>query len=158
MSAAHPSGLQPAAPSAAGSVPAARPATTRAHVRTRRLAAIVTAAAAAAVVWTVAGPLTGVRLQAHVGAHGPAQQIGLASVIAVSLLAGLAAWGLLAVIEVRGAHPRRAWTTIAVSVLVVSLLGPLSSRGGAATIAALACLHLAAGGVLILALRCTARP
>lgn len=158
MSAAHPSRLQPTTPSAAGPAPAARPATTRAHVRARRLAAISTAAAAAAVVWAVAGPLAGIRLVARVGADAPAQQIGLASVITVSLLAGLAAWALLAVLEARSWHPRRAWTMTAVSVLVVSLTGPLTSRGGAATIAALACLHLAAGGVLILALRRTARP
>jgi hypothetical protein len=119
---------------------------------------ISAAAAAAAVVWAAAGPLAGIRLAARVGADAPAQQIGVASVITVSLLAGLAAWALLAVLEIRSRHPRRAWTIAAASVLVVSLTGPLSSGGGAATIAALACLHLAAGGVLILALRRTARP
>jgi hypothetical protein len=137
MSAASPARLQP--------------------IRTRRFAAIITAAAAAAAVWTVAGPLAGVRLQAHVGAHAPAQQIGLASVIAVSLLAGLAAWALLAVLEHHGRHPRRAWTITAAAVLAVSLAGPLTSGGGAATLAALACMHLATGGVLIPALYRTAR-
>jgi hypothetical protein len=155
MSAAHPSRLQPTASSAAGPAPAARPATSRSHIRARRLAVI---SAAAAVVWAAAGPLAGIRLAARVGADAPAQQIGVASVITVSLLAGLAAWALLAVLEIRSRHPRRAWTIAAASVLVVSLTGPLSSGGGAATIAALACLHLAAGGVLILALRRTARP
>jgi uncharacterized protein DUF6069 len=155
MSAANPSRLQPASPPAAGA--ASAPPAAPARVRTRRLAAIITAAAAAAVVWTVAGPLAGVQLKAQVGANAQAQQIGLASVITVSLLAGLAAWALLAVLENRARRPRRAWTITAASVLAVSLAGPLTSGGGAATITALACMHLAAGGVLISAMRRTAR-
>ena len=87
MFAANPSHLQPSAPPA----PPARPGAGRARIRTRRLAAVSTAAAAAVAVWAVAGPLAGIRLQARVGAHAPAQQIGLASVLTFSLLAGLAA-------------------------------------------------------------------
>jgi hypothetical protein len=149
MFAANPSHLQPSAPAA----PPARPGAGRARIRTRRLAAVITAAAAAVAVWAVAGPLAGIRLQARVGAHAQAQQIGLASVITFSLLAGLAAWALLAVLEHRARHPRRVWTVTAASVLAVSLAGPLTAGRGAAAIAALACMHLAAGGVLIPALR-----
>jgi hypothetical protein len=164
MATANPSRLQPATPPAAGPAPAApagperpaRPGTSRARVRTRRLAAIGAAAATAAAVWTLAGPLAGVRLQAQVGAHATVQQIGLASVITVSLLAGLAAWALLAGLEHRARHPRRTWTLIAVSVLAVSLAGPITSGRGAATIVALVCLHMVTGGVLIAALRRTA--
>jgi Family of unknown function (DUF6069) len=102
-------------------------------------------------------PLAGIRLQAHAGAHAPARQIDPASVITVSLLAGLAAWALLAVLEHRAGHPRRAWTITAASVLAVSLAGPLTAGRGAAAIAALAGMHLATGSVLIPALRRTAR-
>ena len=113
-------------------------------------------ARSAVAVWAVAGPLAGIRLQAHVGAHAPAEQIGLAAVLTVSL-AGLAAWALLAVLEHRARHPRRAWTITAGSVLAVSLAGPLTAGQGAAAIVALACMHLATGGVLIPVLRRTAR-
>jgi hypothetical protein len=149
MFAANPSHLQPSAPPA----PPARPGAGRARIRTRRLAAVITAAAAAVAVWAVAGPLAGIRLQARVGAHAPAQQISLASVLTFSLLAGLAAWALLAVLEHRARHPRRVWTITAASVLAVSLAGPLTAGRGAAAIVALACMHLATGGVLIPALR-----
>ena len=161
MPPANPSRLQPAAGDAAAPpaplAPAARPGTGKARIRTRRAAAVTTAAAAAVAVWAIAGPLAGIRLQAHVGAHAPAEQIGLAAVLTVSLLAGLAAWALLAVLEHRARHPRRAWTITAGSVLAVSLAGPLTAGQGAATIVALACLHLATGGVLIPLLRRTAR-
>jgi hypothetical protein len=149
MFAANPSHLQPSAPPP----PPARPGAGRARIRTRRLAAVITAAAAAVAVWAVAGPLAGIRLQARVGAHAPAQQIGLASVLTFSLLAGLAAWALLAVLGHRARHPRRVWTITAASVLAVSLAGPLTAGRGAAAIVALACMHLATGGVLIPALR-----
>src|SRR5215472_6694855 len=125
MSAAHSARLQPAAGDAPASpappAPPPRPYTGKARIRTRRLAAVITAAAAAVAVWVVAVPLAGIRLQAYAGAHAPARQIDLASVITVSLLAGLAAWALLAVLEHRARHPRRAWTITAASVLAVSL-------------------------------------
>ncbi len=73
--------------------------------------------------------------------------------LTVSLLAGLAAWALLAMLEHRASHPRQVWTITAASVLAVSLAGPLTAGRGVAAIAALACIHLATGGALILALR-----
>ena len=77
--------------------------------------------------------------------------------IRVAGAAGTAAWALLAVLEHRARHPRRAWTITAGSVLAVSLAGPLTAGQGAAAIVALACMHLATGGVLIPVLRRTAR-
>lgn len=124
---------------------AASPSRRPQHIRARRFATIITAAAAAVAVWAVAGPLAGIRLQAQAGAHAPAQQIGLASVITASLVAGLAAWALLAVLEHRARYPRRAWTITARLVLGVSLAGPLAAGRGAGAIAALACMHLATG-------------
>lgn len=94
---------------------------------------------------------------ARASAHAPAQQVGPASVIAVSLLAGLAAWALLALLERHARHPRRTWTAAAATVLVISLAAPLTAGRGMATVTALCCLHLAVGAVLILAMRRTAR-
>jgi hypothetical protein len=138
-------------------MPATHTGTRPGHIRARRLTAVIAAAAAAAGVWTVAGPLAGVQLMARVSAHGPAQQIGPASVVIMSLLAGLAAWALLALLERHASHPRRAWTAVAATVLAISLAGPLTAGRGIATVAALCGMHLAVGAVLILAMRRTAR-
>lgn len=162
MSASSPSRFSAGQPAETAAVPPIAPASTRpgtrpGRIRARRLTAVIAAALAAAGVWAVAGPLAGIQLMARASAHAPAQQVGPASVIAVSLLAGLAAWALLALLERHASHPRRTWTTVAAAVLVISLAGPLTAGRGLATVTALCGMHLAVGAVLILAMRRTAR-
>jgi hypothetical protein len=77
-------------------------------------------------------------------------------VVIASLLAGLAGWALLVVLERFGRRPRRTWTGIAVVVLALSLGGPLGNGVHTATTITPAGMHLAVGAVLILALRRTA--
>jgi hypothetical protein len=127
------------------------------RIRARRLAAAIAAGGAAAGVWAVAGPLAGVQLMARASAHAPAQPVGPGAVIGVSLLAGFAAWALLALLERNASHPRRTWTAVAATVLAISLAGPLTAGRGIAAVTALCCMHLAVGAVLILAMRRTAR-
>ena len=155
FSAGQPAGTTAVPPPA--TTPVTRPGSRPGRIRVRRLTAVIAAAGAATAVWAVAGPLAGVQLMARTSAHAPAQQIGPASVIAVSLLAGLAAWALLAVLERHARHPRRTWTVVAATALVISLAGPLTAGRGLATVTALCCLHLAVGAVLIPAMRRTAR-
>lgn len=150
-SAGQPAGITAAPPVEV--TPAIRPG----RIRARRLITVIAAAGAAAGVWAVAGPLAGVQLMARTSAHAPAQQVGPASVVIMSLLAGLAAWALLALLERHASHPRRTWTAVAGTVLAISLAGPLTAGRGVATVTALCCMHLAVGAVLILALRRTAR-
>jgi Family of unknown function (DUF6069) len=154
-SAGQPAGITAAPP--IGATPATQAETRPGHIRARRLTAVIAAATAAAGVWAVAGPLAGVQLMARVSAHGPAQQVGPASVVIMSLLAGLAAWALLALLERHASHPRRTWTAVAATVLAISLAGPLTAGRGIATVTALCGMHLAVGAVLILAMRRTAR-
>jgi hypothetical protein len=66
-----------------------------------------------------------------------------------SLLAGLAGWLLVAVLERFVARPRRIWTISAPAVLAASLTGPLSSGVGAAAVVALLLLHLVVAAVLV---------
>jgi hypothetical protein len=163
MSAPSPSRWPGGQPAGTAAVPPAAPAPSPGRearpgrIRVRRLAVAIAAAGVAAGVWAVAGPLAGVRLIARVGAHTPAQQVGPGAVIEVSLLAGFAAWALLALLERHATHPRRTWTAVAATVLVISLIGPLAAGRGAATVIALCCMHLAVGAVVILAMRRTAR-
>lgn len=124
--------------------------------RSRRLATVLAAAGAALAVWAVAAPLLGVDLVAMTGAT--AATIGPVRVALSALVVGAAAWGLLAVLERVTARAGRAWTAVALTVLVVSLPAPLASATSLAAGVALAAVHLAVGAVLIGLLPRTAGP
>jgi hypothetical protein len=110
---------------------------------------VIGAAAAALAVWTVAVPLAGVDLTVRTDGGGGIRKVGSGDVVLVSLLAGLAGWGLLALLERFTAHPRRTWTATALVVLALSLLGPLGAGVGTAATVTLAGMHVAAAAVLI---------
>ena len=118
--------------------------------RRRRALAVLGAAAATLTVWAVAGPLAGVDLRVHAGSG--TQHIGPATVVAVSILTGLAGWALLAAMEHFTLRARAVWTATALTVLALSLAGPLSSNATTAAKVALTGMHLAAAAVLIPAL------
>lgn len=115
-----------------------------------RAAWIVAATAVTSAIWAAARCL-GADLTANDTA------VTLPAVIATTVLVGLAAWALLAILERATRRAATAWTCVAVAVLLLSLAGPV---GGAATgggKAALAAMHLAAAAVLIPGLRRTTR-
>jgi hypothetical protein len=113
-----------------------------------RALAVLGAAAATLGVWVVAGPLVGVDLNVRLGSAS-VQHVGPATVVIVSILAGLAGWGLLAALEHFTPMARTVWTAIALVTLALSLAGPLSGGVTTATKVALAGMHLAAAAVLI---------
>lgn len=115
-----------------------------------RVMAVLAPVAAALIVWVIADPVAGVDLATSSG------HVGIAAVVAVSLMVSAAGLALLTVLERRTARPRRTWTIVAVAALVLSLLGPLGAKSGAAG-AALAAMHLAVGVSLILGLRRVSR-
>ncbi|MFF4621710.1 DUF6069 family protein [Nonomuraea jabiensis] len=119
----------------------------------RLLLTVIGAPAAALAVWALAVPLAGAVLTVRTG--GGTQTVGPVSVIVASLVAGLAGWALLAVLERRAARPGRVWTITALVVLVLSLSGPLASAVGLAATLVLMLLHLVVGAVLVAGL---ARP
>ena len=77
--------------------------------------------------------------------------VGPIAVAVMSVVAALAGWGLLALLERAAARGRLIWTIVAAAVFVVSLLG---SAGGVGTSAklGLAALHLTVAAVLIVGL------
>ena len=113
-----------------------------------RALAVLGATAATLTVWAVAGPLAGIDLRVQLGS-APVQHVGPATVVIVTILAGLAAWGLLAALEHFTPRARTVWTAIALVTLALSLAGPLSGGVTTATKVALAGMHLAAAAVLI---------
>jgi hypothetical protein len=129
----------------------------RSRIRRARGYAVLAATGAGLLGWAVAGPAAGVHLTVRLGSAAADQHIGPAAVVIACLLAGLAGWALLALLERRTPKAAAIWTAVAVAVLAVSVLaGPL---GGVTTAAklALAGLHLLVGAMLIVGLRRTAR-
>jgi hypothetical protein len=114
--------------------------------RTRALA-IVAAAGATFTVWTIAHPVARADLVVETGS-GPTT-VKPAAVVVMTVVAGLAAWGLLALVERFTRRAAAVWSWVACAVLLISLLGPIGSAVGAGATAALVAMHLVTGAVLI---------
>jgi Family of unknown function (DUF6069) len=130
------------------------------RLRRARALAVIGAALGALAVWLITGPLLGVHITAPTRPGAPElQPITPAIVAATSLVAALAGWALLALLERFTVRARRIWTAIALLVAVLSLAGPLSTLASttAANALALALMHLAVAAVLIPILAGTAR-
>ncbi len=119
--------------------------------RTRALG-VGGAVLAAVAVWVVAVPLFGVHLLVRFGS-GAAETVGVDYVVGASVIASLAGWGLLAMLERRTSRARSIWTVVAIVVLLVSLSLPLSVAATTASKIVLALMHVAAAAVLIPVLR-----
>ena len=110
----------------------------------------VVAAASAVVVWSAAR-VAGIDLV--VKSAGGTSHVNVVSVVVTSVVVAIAGAALLRLFE-RTTNGRRTWTIVAVSVWVVSLLGPLSATRLSAGLV-LASLHLLVGAVVVLGLRRT---
>lgn len=126
----------------------ARPRTGRSSDRTRRPAVIVLAAVAAGFLWVLAVPVLGVDLEVA-GQDGDARRIGLGAVIASALAAGLAGWGLLALLSHLTPRGGRIWSRLAGLVALVSLTAPLTMAESTPAVLTLGAMHLAVGLVLV---------
>jgi hypothetical protein len=110
----------------------------------RRSAGVVAAATAVALaIWALAR-LLGAELT--VGKGADASQVGAAEVLATALLAGLAAWGVHALLVRRGAA--RWWPFVGSTALAISVAGPSWLADGVAAVVLIA-MHVAVGAVLI---------
>ncbi|WP_211195941.1 DUF6069 family protein [Agromyces sp. H66] len=127
---------------------AASPSAARRRLLIRSLTLVVAAAAGLAV-WTVSVPLLGLGLT--VGSAASAQTITPIAVVVAAVVAGAAAWALLALLE-RFRHGRRVWLVVGWVVLVLSLTGPLSMGAEGGTLASLAVMHVVVGAILIVGL------
>lgn len=114
----------------------------RMNTHLRRLLVVLAATAVAVALWVAAVPVAGVDLT--VGATA----VGLVPVVLACLVAGLAGWGLRAVLERVTARGGRAWVVIACVVLAVSCAGPLGA-GSAAAVLVLLGMHVLVGGILL---------
>jgi len=124
---------------------------TRRAAELRRLAGAAAAAAAVLTVWLIVRYGAGLHL--HAPAFSPTQRPTTVSggfAVAVAVLAALAGWGFVELLEAKARRPRRAWLVTAPVMLVVSLSAPLSGHGVTSSDRlALICMHLAVGAVII---------
>ena len=113
----------------------------------KRAAVVLGATAAALLAWVVSGPLAGAEMDVRFGDTGAADHVNARAVIVTALALGLLGWGLLELLERRGAA--RAWRPIAIAALALTLLGPLLAGLTTGTTIGLLAVHLAAGLPLI---------
>ncbi len=107
---------------------------------------------AAAAIWVLAVPVLGLHLIIRFG-NGSAQNIAIGYVLGATLIASLAGWGLLVVLERRIPRGRTIWTFVAVAVLLVSLSLPFIAGTSASSKAILAAMHIVVAAILIVGLR-----
>ena len=117
----------------------------------RRALLVVVGAVCGLIAWTMLGPIPGHDLVVRLGPDGATQRVGSVAVVITALVAGLAGWGLLAILERLTSHARTIWTVLALVVLAVSLFGPLNGVD-TTTKTALVGLHTVVGVVLIVGL------
>lgn len=132
---------------------------TKQKSRTRSRAQAVAATVAATVaVWVVAEPVLGFELRGPAqGGEAVTHDVNAAVVAVAALVASLAGWAFLAVLERFTTKARGLWTAAALVVAVASLTGPLSGAGvTAANQAWLALMHISVAAVLIPLLQRTA--
>ena len=111
----------------------------------RRSGAAVVAAAmvVALAIWTLARLLD---VELTTGKGADASPVGATDVLVTALLAGLAAWGVHALLVRRGAA--RWWPFVGSTALAVSVIGPTWLADGLAAVVLIG-MHLAVGAVLI---------
>lgn len=119
----------------------------------QRALTVAAAVVAAVVVWLVAVPIAGLDLLVR-PEGSTTQQVGIGSVVVVSLLAALLGWALLALLErLLPARASTAWTVVAGVMLALSLAGPLTGGTTPAVTVTLALMHVTVGAALIIGLR-----
>jgi hypothetical protein len=142
--------------------PAASPGGTRGSLwrrPTARPVAVALGVLAALAVWGISELVFGVDVRQPAFGTGMPQDLTAGPVVVASVVAGLAAWLALALLERLTRHARAVWVALATLVLVVSLGAPLSGRGidGGSRLV-LALLHLTVGALLIVLLARTSPP
>ena len=115
-----------------------------------RVVAMLVTVIADAVVFLIATLGFGQHLQAPGFGGSAPQELSTWLVAATAGIAGLAATGVLALIERNSRRPAQVWLVVATTVLILSLGAPISGEGiGTANKLWLASMHLTAGAVLI---------
>jgi Family of unknown function (DUF6069) len=111
---------------------------------TRSSIAVVAAGVAVGLLLWAVWRLAGVDLTVRSG--GQVSQVGAGSVLVTTVVAGLAAWAVYALLS-RRPRPARWWPFVGSTAIAVSIIGPSYLAVGIAAVALIS-MHLAVGVVL----------
>lgn len=132
---------------------------TRTPIGTRlrvRASAAIGAVVAAVAVWLIADPVLGYDLEVE-QSGGSTMTVSAPFVLATALVASLAGWAALAILERFTHRAGRIWAVGAIIVLVASIGMPLAASTATSTALILSLMHVAVGAILIPALARSAR-
>ncbi|MEN3359994.1 MAG: hypothetical protein V7637_3976 [Mycobacteriales bacterium] len=115
--------------------------------RTGRAITVAAGAAGALLLWAVNDPWAGIDLAVRRG--DTTQHVSPVAVVVTALIAGLAAWTLLALLERTVRRPVLPYRIIASIVLILSLAGPLGGGVDTSSRLLLVGMHLTVGAALI---------
>jgi len=115
----------------------------------RRTLTVLLAIVATLVVWTVETYLLGIDLRARPVPGAAPEVVGPLAVASATLLAGLVAWALLAILERLTPSARTVWVAVGVVALLLSLAAPLNGAVTATAAIGLATMHVVAAAILI---------
>lgn len=119
----------------------------------RRSLVVAAAAVAAMLTWLVADPILGINLEVLQTPGGDTTApVSAGSIVSTAIIAGLLAWGLLAVLERMTSRGVTVWRWVAGAVALVSLLGPLTLAHTTGGTVVLTLLHVLVAGILVTAL------
>jgi hypothetical protein len=118
--------------------------------RTGRALTVAAGTGSALLLWAVNGPWAGIDLTVRQG--DTTTHVGPAAVVVAALVSGLAAWGLLTLLERTVRRPALTYRIIASVVLLVSLAGPLGGGVDTSSKLALLGMHTTVGAALIIGL------
>ncbi len=113
----------------------------------RHVGAVCAATGTAVAIYLLGRHGLGIEIES---AHVDPERVSLGSVLVASSISSALGWALLSALEGRSSRGRTLWTRIAVTVTLVSALGPLTTPDLTAQgRALLVLLHLAVGAVTI---------
>lgn len=121
----------------------------------RRLVAVLSAPLIAASMWAIEVKGFGAHLSVRFP-HGATEIVGVGQIVGASLVAALAGWLLLVMLEKRTANPRSRWTALAILAVVASLALPVAAATTVPATFALIGIHASVGHGVIAQLRASA--
>ncbi|WP_051571383.1 DUF6069 family protein [Cryptosporangium arvum] len=113
-----------------------------------RALAVLGSTAAAVAGWVVIGPIAGADLVVE-GNNGRTITVGVGAVIFLSVLAGLVAWALLALLERFTSRARPIWVALAAVGLLLSFAPLTGSEASTGTRVGLGLLHVLVAAILV---------
>lgn len=118
--------------------------------RRARPGVILIAGAAAALVWAVAVAITQNSLDVRMMPTGPTTEVSFIMVAIAAILAGLAAWFVLALAQRTVRHGIRAWRVTGSALLALSLFGPILAATNTGTLVVLLIMHSVVGLTILI--------